>query len=277
MSDAFEILSDCATCRVEGAVVELLDPNRAAGVAVVARCRLCGREDRLGVETRPGAPPQTVEEALAALSRWAAEDGESDVARFCEGGFAGRNMHEVAARLVAREPVETNFDVMAWLFGGMSGGAGVEPSPAAPAAPLPSGANPSVPPTAAPPFHLGRALASVLLADGRASPAERSYVDRALSAAGQPPLAPEDTRVWRPLELGRPEDPGPIVALMAGLAWVDGQRDETEWRVVREFSRAWGYPSRHLAALDARLEAAHASLPAQLWSGLKRLFILESK
>lgn len=275
MSDAFEILSDCATCLVEGAVVELLDPNRAAGVAVVARCRLCGREDRLGAEARPGQPPTTVEEAMAALSRWAAEDGETDVARFCEGGFAGRDLAEVCARLVARQPVETNFDVMAWLFGGMSGGGGAEPARASPS-PQPSAPSAEPDPSPpAPPFHLGRALASVLLADGRASLAERSYVDRALAAAGQPPLAPEDLRVWRPLELGRPEDPGPVVALLAGLAWADGQRDETEWRVVREFSRAWAYPAASLAALDARLEAAHASLPAQLWSGLKRMFILE--
>lgn len=276
MSEAFEILSDCGLCRVEGAVVELIDPGRAAGVAVLARCRLCGREERLGKETRPGAPPTSPDEALAALSRWAAEDGESDVARFCEGSFAGLSVVEVSALLVAREPVATNFDVMAWLFGGMTGGGGADSPRAQGAAAPTSPSAPAEPPPPPPPaFHLGRALASVILADGRASPAEQAMVDRVLQQAGQPPLLPEDLRVWRPLELGRPDDPAPVVEAMAKLAWADGQRDETEWRVVREFARAWGFPAARLAALDARLEAAHASVPAQLWSGLKRLFILE--
>ena len=275
MADAFEILSDCPTCRVEGAVVELHDPGRASGVAVVARCRLCRREERLGREHHPGQVPRDEAEATAALVRWAEEEGVGEVALFCESSFSGLPQQEVVRRLLTQEPVPTNFDVLSWLFGGFIGGAAPpEPARHEPAATTPSVAAPSASPPL--PFHAGRALASVMLADGDARPSERAWVDRTLERMGQPPLQPADLRVWWPMELGRPDDPAPWVDAMARLAWSDGVRDETEWRVVREFARAWGYSMKRLERLDRRLEATCSPLPHRLWLGLRALFVEES-
>ncbi len=281
MSDAFEILTDCTVCLVEGAVVELVDPARARGVAVVARCRCCQREERLGSVVVEGRPPQDLDEALRWLARWAAEEGEPDLDRFCEGGFGGLSAAEVGARLVARQPVSTNFDVLAWLFGGMSGSAASE----ADSRPVP-GARSNAPsvsdveaerlgPSLPPPFRPARALASVLLADGLIRPSERALVDRVLGRAGAPPLADGDLRVWHPYEVGRPEDPRPWVEAMVHLVWSDGQRDESEWRVLRELARAWAFPMDQLDALDAREQARNAPLSARAWSSFKRLFVVE--
>ncbi len=278
MADAFEILSDCPICLVEGAVVELVDPARARGVAVVARCRLCLHELRLGSVVREGRAPGTEEEARVMLARWAQEEGEPDLERFCEGSMGGLGAAEVAARLVAREPVSTNFDVLAWLFGGMSGAAAESGPRATPEPPVSSNAGPA-PDVQAPgpaPFSAARALASVLLADGSLRPGERASADRVLDRAGLPPLSDADLRLWRPMELGRPEDPGPWMAAMVRLVWSDGQRDESEWRMLRELARAWAFPISRLEALDAREAARHAPLARRAWTSLKRLFVVEN-
>lgn len=278
MADAFEILSDCASCKVEGAVVELVDPGRARGVAVLARCRLCLREERLGVEVAPARVPADAASALQALARWAAEEGETDLERFCEGSMGGLPSAEVARRLVAGEVVPTNFDVLSWLFGGMSGGvAPPEPPRAADPAPIPSNEPPpsSVQAPQGSAFRPARAFASVLLADGVLRPDERDAVDNALAVFGYPPMRPEDLKVWRPHELGRPEDPGPWIVALVGLVWSDGQRDESEWRVLREIARAWAFPMSRLEQLDARERERHAPLHRRAWTSLRRLFVVE--
>lgn len=280
LGEAFEVLSDCRVCRVEAAVVELCDPGAASGVALLARCRLCGFEERLGRVIQPGQRPNDAVEARAALIRWAEAEGETSLEIFCEGSFLGLAPDEVASRLVAGEVVGTSFDVLAWLFGGQgasgctppcAGGGGGEPrlavelaSPMAPAPVAPE-----------PPFQLARAMASVIYADGREGAAERRYADRYLAEHGQPPFAPEDLRVWRPLELGRPADPAPIVEALARLCWADGVRDETEWRVVREYARAWDYPLVRLARLDRALERRFAPTGRRLWLWIRSLFVVE--
>jgi len=273
MADAFEILSDCPVCKVEGAVVELVDPGRASGVAVTARCRLCLREERLGRLVAEGSAPRDLEAARAALARWAREEGEPDLERFCEGSM-GLGADEVALRLVRGEAISTNFDVLAWLFGGMSAGAAEAPARAPTAPPIPD----EIPEPAPSPvsFRPARALASVLLADGRVRPAERALADRMLQRAGFPPIQPEDLRVWRPAELGAPPDPGPWVEALIRLVWADGQRDESEWRVLREIARAWSYPMARLERIDARQAARHAPLQVRAWQSFKRLFVSES-
>lgn len=273
MADAFEILSDCPVCKVEAAVVELVDPGRASGVAVTARCRLCLREERLGRLVHEGSVPRDLDAARAALLRWASEEGESDLERFCEGSM-GVGADEVARRLVGGEPVSTNFDALAWLFGGMSGGGAEAPARAPTEAPAQVEAVIAAP--APIPFRPARALASVLLADGRARPAERALADRMLERAGYPPIQAEDMRVWRPSELGRPSEPGPWIEALIRLVWADGQRDESEWRVLREIARAWAWPMARLERMDARQAARHAPLQVRAWQSFKRLFVSES-
>lgn len=274
MGEAFEILSDCRVCRVEAAVVELCDPSATTGLALHARCRLCGLEERLGREVRPGRRPASVEEARAALTRWAAEEGEDSLERFCASSFLGLDPDAIAARLMAGEPVGTSFDVLAWLFGGQTGargGAGESPRLAVELSPTWT----PPPPPPEPPFILARALASVIYADGREGRAERQLADRMLQEQGLPPLDEADRRVWRPLELGRPRDPPPIVEALARLCWADGVRDETEWRVVREYARAWDYPLDRLSRLDRALERRLGPPGRRLWLELRSLFVVE--
>lgn len=273
MNDAFEILSDCAVCRVEGAVVEIVEPGRAAGLSVHARCRLCGYEARLGEVLREGSRPVSPEEARAALHRWASEDGETDLARFCEGGFSGLDLDTVCARLVAGEAISTNFDVLAWLFSGFVGG-GVAAQAAVVEAEAP--ALPEAPPAPPPIPSAARALASVILADGSLSGNERAFADAWLIRQGEAPIAPEDMKVWRPLEVGRPEDPLPLLRALVELVWLDGQRDETEDRVVRELARSWGVSTAQLNGLHREMERRHAPLSFRAWQTLRALFVVES-
>lgn len=244
------ILADCPHCLVQAAVVELHE----AGVGLVeARCRLCGHRSERGATRVAAASFATPGEVLDALARWAAEEGETDLERFCQANFAGATSAEVVERVLAREPVETGFDVMAFLFPGLAAGAavprevvvrpgrvlthhglGVEP--------------PAPPPEVHPPvrtwdpFDAARALTSVMVADGVVRPAEERAVTRALQALRAPPVGPEARRVWRPGELGPPPNPAALLALCREVALADGEVDPTEVRLLEEYARAWEVP-----------------------------------
>lgn len=304
--EAFEALADCDACLVESSVVELLAPR---GVVLERRCRLCLREQRAGALVHPGEPLRGDPEAgRRALARWARSEGDEEVERFVLAHFGGLALDAVAERLARGERVETCFDAIAWLFPGVGAvGGGSTPAPD-PHDTLETGppsfattepkversgarwpevrrAPASVPPIAIPvthesiPRHLqplrvsARALASVMLADGEASPTDRAFLDRTLAGWGHPPLAPEDLAIWRPHDLGWPHDPGAVVEAMCRLAYADGQRDATEWRVVREFARAWGVSLDAVEALGARLRAEHQRGLPKLLSTVRALFI----
>ncbi|MFN7147384.1 MAG: hypothetical protein ACK4YP_26690, partial [Myxococcota bacterium] len=99
------------------------------------------------------------------------------------------------------------------------------------------------PPEDAPdPHDIARALASVMLADGRIRPAERRFLDQALARMGAPPLDDGDLRVWRPHELGPVPDPKGLLQAMRLLALCDHEADGSERRVLEEFARAWHVP-----------------------------------
>lgn len=247
-----QVLSDCPNCKVESALLELVDPHGRVGVALSARCRLCAYATELGDVVRLGDPFVLPEDVIEALGRWAAEEGEPDVGVFVAANFSGGGPAHVAARVLAGERVETSFDVIAHLFPGTMGGRGAaaaqdegprlpkvgaaqrtaststQPKIAAPADPAPD------------PRDIGRALASVMLADGRIRKAERAFLDRTLAELGAPPLPDADLRVWRPTELGPVANPARVLEAMRLLALVDHEADGSEARVLREFARAWG-------------------------------------
>ena len=269
-----QVLSDCPHCRVESALVELIDPSERIGVAIEARCRLCGYAAELGDVVQLGQPFLDHDDVVEALARWAAEDGEADVAVFAVANFNGRDPGAIARAVLAGERVDTGFDVIAWLFPALQGGGprgddddrprlprvgvGVGPSAEAGgpggnplagrygAAPRPQRTAPEPPPVVAPPApdprDLGRALASVMLADGQIRPAERRFLDQALARAGAAPLADEDLRVWRPTELGPVGDAKGVIAAMRALALCDHEADGSERRVLEEYARAWQVP-----------------------------------
>lgn len=310
-SDLVQILSSCPACRVEAAVVELVEVGRIDSIVVEGRCRMCGRLEEDGQVRFPGQRFASDEQVLAALARWAAEDGESDVRLFLESGFGGLDLPGLTRALVEGRPVETSFDVIAWLFPGMGAGAGAaqaEPEQVARAleqgpragggvlhrtaasgdaptemsgrlgawdAPAPGGsADPE--PEPADDLHVAvQALVAVMLADGVIRPGERRFLDGFLARAGLPPLPDDELRARRPPELPRPARPEPILRAMIDLAYIDMERDGSEWAVVREYARHWGFPLDELERLGERKEEQLASAMTRLWRSLRRLLFVE--
>lgn len=243
-----EILAECPRCRVEGALLEQI------ATEAVASCRMCGYALVAGEVSAPGRGFYTVADVAEALTAWALAEGVDDVHDFVRQNFLDERLDLVADRVLAREPVPTNFDVLAWLLPGFGAGVNLTASlPVLPPVLVPPRApeGPSVDPLAA-----RRAAITVAIADGRMHPAE-------LALLGD--VDPAELRVWRPIDVGRPEDPAAAVAMMVRVARADGEVDRSEVRVIHEFARAWGVP------FDPELLPTGGSLERSvgaLWRGL---------
>ncbi|GDX83112.1 hypothetical protein LBMAG42_49230 [Deltaproteobacteria bacterium] len=263
MRGALQVLVDCPACRVECALVELIDPSSPLRLG---RCRLCAHETANGETLTPGKIFVSSDEVEEALIVWASAEGELlDV--FVESNFGGLDTDGISAAILRGDRIATSFDVVAWLFkdrtGGMvalgaSGEAG-DRGPRPPVTPpmgVPSGADVAIverprvaaaKPTStradAPIDELRvvtRALAATALADGAAIDIERDVLAKLATKLGAPAPEPEDWKAWRPNELGRPPDPAATIAAMRVLALADGIADPGEARLIREFARAWG-------------------------------------
>lgn len=278
--DVFQLLSTCPRCRVEGALVELVEPGSDAGRVLEASCKLCGRREEMGEILEPGLVFRTHEEVLVALRRWAAEEGEEDVELFSSTNFDGLGTAELAVELIAGKPIVTCFDAVAWLFPGSVSGAGIAGQ----------GENPeerakqlAVQEQLArrradrddPALVAARALIAVMVGDGKIRPEERQFIDQCMQQFGYPPISEFDIRPWRPSEIGRPADPYALVEAMARLVYVDRERDGSEWRIVREFARYWGYPMEKLELLEQELDQEYASKIKRLWTSVRRIFVKE--
>lgn len=252
---AIEVLLDCPHCAVQSAVVAVLDPD-----PIEQRCRLCGWAPDVA-----GADLTEPVRARAALVAFAQAEGEIDVDAFCAQSI-GVSADEVVRRLVAHEPIPTNFDAVAWLFG--SGGrAGVQDANVGEST---EGRPPPLPqPIHAPPGPriAPRALASVMVADGEVRPRERVFVHQWLASRGLPAVAGSELRVWRPHELGPPPEALRTDLLLAciELIHVDQQPDDAEWRVVQAYGRAWGFSEDWLAARAREADARHATALVHVW------------
>ena len=301
----WEVASDCARCHGESARVELFDPDGFAagfGVPVDARCRLCGWHTvvddapgagcprcggQLSAEHHAGAPCPTcaftppVRElrppddltdpvaATAALARWAAEDGESDVSAFCRSAF-GLDAAEVVAKLASREPIPSLFDVIDHLFPAQGAAHGVREGvvvldarvAAAEVRPPPRPMDPRLP---------TRALVSVMLADGAILTDESAWIARWLVANGCPAVTDADLRVWRAWELG-PAPTGAlrdrIVDAMVEVAWRDRDPDAHEVRVITDLAGAWGVNPEALAARHLALEQRYSTPLTRLYRAM---------
>jgi len=143
----------------------------------------------------------------------------------------------------------------------------------APSVPLP------VAPTRPPPVDLRRAairaLAAVMPADGLILPGERAFLDGFAQRAGMSAIDEAELRPWQPADVGHPADPEPILLAMVEPTFIDRQRDGSEWRVVREFARHWGYPLERLERLGERKEQELAPAMVRLWRSLRRLVVTE--
>jgi hypothetical protein len=277
----WQVLADCAHCRVEAAVVEWMDPLVAVcarGIPAERRCRACGateRPDDAGVLQIVAAPAAMAEPAVAraALARWAGEEGEADLEQFCRGNLGG-SLDEVVGKLGRAEVVGTTFDVIAFLFPGGGGGGSSGSAAADPGLPRIVDGQPEVPAPATPvapaPMDAhtpARFLVSVMVADGDLRAGERTFVVRFLERRGLPPLSPSDLRVWRPTELGTPPDATlahELVEAAVHLMHLDRGRDGSEWRVIRAFAAAWGVRDDHVERWDREYGRRYTTAMARL-------------
>ena len=124
---ALHLMTDCPSCRVEGGMLEVVDPQGRLEVSVEGLCRLCGYRTEYGLVHDEGRAFATVDDVIAALTRWAAAEGEPDTLLFTQVNMGGLTPAEVARRVLRRERVETSFDVIAFLFPQAASGSGFQP------------------------------------------------------------------------------------------------------------------------------------------------------
>jgi hypothetical protein len=232
-----------------GCGTSLDDAARAGG-----RCAFCGTGAVLS-DVNAGTPLRDVAALERALLRWALEEGLASAAELLDAYFDVRTAAEMFVALARGERIETTFDVSDYLFsGGGAGGAAAagpavmrEPDEEAPSTervPQPA----SLRKVGGPREEL-LALASVAAADGEAGPDDQAVLLRAAEKRGIAPLAAEDIHVWRPNEIDPPPtlvDRERVLEEMFQMGWSDGQLDDSELRVIREYARAWGIDPERL-------------------------------
>lgn len=213
------------------------------------RCPFCGVHAALR-ETVAATSITTLPVLEARLDAWARAEGVSDRKELLEAYFVLPTAEAVLEALGRGEPVETSFDVVDYLFsgGGGSGGEAAvmreEEAPRTERMPAPRSRR-----------EIGGmreellALASVAAADGAASVDDRAALARAAQKRLSPPLHDDDLRVWRPNELPPPPtlaDRERVLEEMFQLAWADGELDESELRVIRDYARFWAIDPERL-------------------------------
>lgn len=267
MRMAFEVRVDCPTCLVEGARTETWDAESRSfsfNLPESVRCRLCGHTAEVEhdsntaqaflVDRVVGRSFGTLADLEVALGSWAAEEGLSSSVDLLDAYFVLRTPTEIFDALSRRERIETTFDVADYLFSsgvaGGGGGAAVamiskdDEHPVLSRSSMPM----SIRPVAGPREEL-LAIASVAAADGEASPDDLVVLQRAAEKRGVMPLSPDEIRVWRPNEIPPPStlvDRERVLEEMFQTGWSDGQMDESELRVIRDFARAWGIDPERL-------------------------------
>ena len=245
---AFQLLTDCPTCLIEGGMLEMVDPSGKLAVTVEGRCRLCLRRTEFGELKVEGARFRSVDEVVVALDVWAVTDGEPDVMTFTQVNMGGLTPAEVARRVLRGERVETSFDVIAFLFPQAASGSAFSPDDRKPEVRVANEVT-SLPPAVpeqvwtAPPFDpadVARALVSVMVADGVVRASEKKFLARMCAEWKAPALPESEFRVWRPQEMGLPPDPQRLLDVMRLMCIVDREADGTEVRILQEYARAWG-------------------------------------
>lgn len=220
------------------------------------RCPFCGATADLE-DTATGVRIDSLATLDDALARWAREEALGDADELLEAYFALTSSAAIFDAMGRGEAIETTFDVADYLFssGGASGGGGeravMRPPEEENAPNTVRSMRPSSIQRFAGPREELLALASVAAADGEASPDDQAVLLRAATRRGVQALAPEDLRVWRPNEVDPPAtlpDRERVLEEMFQMAWADGQMDESELRVIRDYARAWGIDPERVRA-----------------------------
>lgn len=237
---SFEIRGACKTCSIEGARIESWDDEEL----VSETCRVCV----------DGRAPASRDQALAALERWALVEGLRDARELVDVYFVLPNVDAVLDAYGRGETVETTFDVADYLFSGGAGGTGGE----AAVMRIEDDDKPPITQRLPPPPSIHRygtsydellAIAAVAAADGEAGVDDLEFLKRAADKREIPPLSPDVIVVRRPTEIDPPptlNDRERVLEEMFQMAMSDGQMDESELRVIRGFSCAWGIDPERL-------------------------------
>ncbi len=219
------------------------------------RCPFCGMHASLKTTNEPivFADPPALERALVTWARSEALDSAQDI---LDTYFVLPSTKLVFEALQRKEKIETTFDVADYLFSsGPSAGGAASGTPAMMRVEdeeAPSTQRIPRPASVKRPFEPRDellALASVAAADGEANVDDQMVLKRAADRRGVPPLSDHDVRVWRPNEIEPPptlDRREKVLEEMFQLAWADGQMDESEMRVIKDYARAWGIDSERL-------------------------------
>jgi len=240
-------------------------------------CLACGAQ-ALRVLVTPGL--DLLDRAVfdGALARFAAEEGEADVADFVEHNLPARTADAVYALVTAGARVETSFDAGFALFHGARHGTpvgrGRSSSPGESAAPTRAK---SEAPGGYDPRAMVLALVSVQVADGKRDPREVAFLDRFLTEEGMEPLRPEEVKVHRPVEVAGRIPPGrreALVELMVQLACVDGESDPSEQRLVQSYAGHWGIEAERVEAWFARYQGRYRRDLQRIFARLRAFFLV---
>jgi hypothetical protein len=237
---AFEVRVDCTTCTFEGSRIETWTDE----VLTESKCHVCVN----------GEAPRSRDALEASLLAWARSEGLGSMQELVDSYFALPTAREVMDAYVKGERIETTFDVADYLFSGGAGGTGgetavmraeeEEKAPTTVRLPQP----PSIQRYGTSYDEL-LAIAAVAAADGDASADDLEFLKRAAEKRGIPPLDPAVIHVRRPTEIDPPSslnDRERVLEEMFQMALSDAQMDESEMRVIRGFSRAWGIDPERL-------------------------------
>lgn len=236
--------SGCPKCGAE-----LDDASRTA-----QRCPMCGVSAALG-ESVASRVFATAADLEAALEAWAREEGLSSARELLESAFVLGTVDAVHAAVLRGDRIETTFDVADLLFGsgGTGGGAGGDAIAVEREEKPPNTLRLRPPPSIrryGGPHDELLALASVAAADGEVNAGDLGALERAAQARGLAALPLEEVRVRRPGELDPPPtllDRERVLEEMFQIAWADGEMDDSELRVIRDYSRVWGIDPERLA------------------------------
>lgn len=235
-------------------------------------CTRCGCHARRETVSR-GADLRDRATLDAALARFASEEQDPDVPAFVEHNFAAGSVDAVHALLAAGAPVETSFDAGFALFhGGRAGSSGG----ARGAGPETTAARPAATPNGYDPRAMVLALVSVLVADGKRDPREMAFMDRFLAAESMAPLAPEEVKVHRPVEVAAripPTRREGLIELMVQLACVDGEADPSEQRLVQSYAGHWGVDAARVEGWFAQYQGRYATDLQRLFARLRAFFL----
>ena len=268
----FQILHSCPNCLIEGVLVESYKEN--SDTIESCTCSFCQYDSK----TNSGISFVDPNETLEYLNQWMKQEGGTNLEHFCDMNFYGSSAESVVQRLINKQPIESSFDVLEYLFPGFGGG-GIsvttdeeeeiwdEPQ-------FTEEAYTHTPDESIP--VVARALAAVMLADGEWVEQEENLIQQILSDLNLEQLQEADRHGWMPVDLPIPKEPELLVRKMLDIAFVDEELDESEWRVIKEFARYWGCDRKELQAERDRRIGPPKSIFFRLWNSLQTLLFQEN-